>query len=129
MKMTIKPAIFLYLFAPLLLVACSTSSNTLEQANKPLPPKVAKDKNSCLEQNGEWMKAGILGNYMCIFKASDAGKTCSDSKACEYRCLASSAFTPKETKKVTGICQASSNPFGCRSEVIKGVAQPALCAD
>lgn len=124
MKKTLLMLLCLFTFP--LLVACSNASITSEQ---PKPPKVASDKKTCLEQQGAWMRVGLLGHYMCVFKASDAGKTCSDSKECEYRCLATSPFTPKESKKVTGTCQATNNPFGCSSEVMDGVAQPALCID
>lgn len=107
-------------------VACSSPSKTPEQAE---PVKAATDKTSCLAQKGNWTPVGLLGNYMCVLKAKDAGKTCSDSKECQYRCLANEQSSPKHPKKVTGACQASNNPFGCSSEIIDGVAQPTLCID
>jgi hypothetical protein len=30
---------------------------------------------------------------------------------------------------VTGVCQATDNPFGCFSEVLGGKAGPGLCVD
>lgn len=124
-----RRTVLLYLFTLPLFIACTTPVIPDKEKEKPKAPKHAKDEKNCLEQGGKWMKAGLLDHPMCIFKASDAGKACTDSKQCEYRCYAHTPILPGSEKKTTGSCQATSNPFGCNSVVKDGIAQPVLCVD
>lgn len=91
-----------------------------------------KDRDACIASGGKYEMAGLLGHFQCTLPYADAGAVCSDRSDCEGRCLAGedADFDPTgETSGQTGFCQADDNSFGCFSDVIEGVVQPALCID
>jgi len=119
----------------LLLIACTTlclsacnASNNTKPPKTDMPP--AKTEAACQTQGGKWQRVGLTGHYACVLIHSDAGKSCTDSAQCQGRCqhpigpVPGSSDTP-----ATGTCQATNQPFGCFSEVLKGVIQPGLCID
>lgn len=85
-----------------------------------------KERFDCRRKGGIVERAGMLGAERCTVRFSDGGNVCLDSGDCEGKC-----FTQAETgsENVTGQCQMTDNPFGCRAEVINGVAEFMLCVD
>lgn len=129
--MKIRSLLLITLFAAWALTACNTTSGTPETPAEPKPvfPTEIKDQASCEQNKGKWQRMGRLGHYGCIAPAPDAGKACTDSAQCTYRCLAASGSKPQIGQAATGQCQTDNNPFGCRTEILDGKAQPTLCVD
>lgn len=95
----------------------------------PVKPQDLKDQASCESANGIWRREGLAGIYACVLPAQDAGKACTDSSQCEYRCLAAANSNFQIGQKAEGQCQVNSSPFGCRTEIKGGKAEPTLCID
>jgi hypothetical protein len=88
---------------------------------------VAATEELCVAAQGSWGPAGILGEPMCHFVPTDAGKACTDSTQCESKCV--SATRVRYLARVTGVCHDSFLPFGCLQRVHAGKAGQALCID
>ncbi len=114
----------------LVLAGCAQAPQT-----PPTPPTVTSGvpempadpttEVDCLAAGGAWGPVGLMGTAACTMTSPTAGKACSDSKDCAGQCWSSEPAGAK----ATGICQPTNMPFGCHSEVVDGVVQPALCAD
>jgi hypothetical protein len=65
----------------------------------------------------------------CVITYTDVGKTCADDSDCQGKCLLEGDPPTGASATVTGVCQADSDPCGCRTEVIGGKAQPTICVD
>lgn len=131
--MKIRSLLLTTLLAAFTLTACNTASTTptpeAPTEPKPVIPAHIEDQASCEKHGGEWLRGGLAGRHSCVLPAPDAGKACTDSKQCTYRCFAQSGDNPAIGQAATGQCQANSSPFGCRTEIIDGKAQPTLCVD
>ncbi|MEZ5535238.1 MAG: hypothetical protein R3F02_06395 [Thiolinea sp.] len=111
-----------------LAIACNSNPPTSADNTQNDPPAV-NDAESCKQAGGDWVRGGLAGQYGCVYPATDAGKTCTDSDQCQYRCLARPEDQLEIGQKATGQCQADSSPFGCRTEIKNGMAEPTLCVD
>ena len=109
------------------LAACAQTAPpvaTAPQAKPEMPADPATEAE-CLAARGKWGPVGLMGTPACTMTSPTAGKVCSDSKDCAGQCWADA---PAGTR-TTGMCQPTNMPFGCHSELVAGVVQPALCAD
>ncbi len=95
----------------------------------PLKPQDLKNQASCESAGGIWRREGLAGIDACVLPAQDAGKACTDSRQCTYRCLAKPGTEVQMGQKAEGQCQVNSSPFGCRTEINGGLAEPTLCVD
>lgn len=111
-----------------LLVACM-GNNQKPSSGKPVSTSIPTEEKACIKQGGKWVRAGLAGGYMCLIKAKDAGKSCTDSAQCEYRCIANISESVQPGGKGSGQCQTTNSHFGCYSVVKDGVVQPAICVD
>lgn len=98
----------------------------------PLPPTPGgalsvADKLACVQSGGFVERAGMLGAERCTKQFSDAGLVCTDSGQCQGQCRGT--LDTDMGVDVTGVCQATDNPFGCFTEVLGGKAGPGLCVD
>lgn len=98
----------------------------------PLPPTPggalsAAEKMACVQSGGFVERAGMLGAERCTKQFSDAGLVCTDSGQCQGQCRGT--LDTKMGADVTGVCQATDNPFGCFTEILGGKAGPGLCVD
>lgn len=115
------------------LVACNSSKpdstdnkpSDIVVLDKPVK-EVPEDEVGCLKEGGTWGKVGLLQLPTCVIKTADGGKSCTDSSQCERGCYTHIGETGK---RVTGFCQYNNLNFGCRSLVVKGIAQPGVCSD
>jgi hypothetical protein len=114
---------FALLSAALVLTACANKAEP-SAAQATWPPDI-QTADECTKAGGTWGRVGLLGTEACTLPSPDAGKQCSDSSECAGQCWSSDA--PGQPGK--GMCQPTNMPFGCHSEVLNGVVQPALCAD
>jgi len=85
------------------------------------------DKIKCIAEGGFVERAGMAGFERCTKRFSDGGKICTDSSECEGKCFSNTATANQSN--VTGNCQKTDNPFGCRAEVSNGKTGFALCVD
>lgn len=98
----------------------------------PLPPTPggalsAAEKMACVQSGGFVERAGMLGAERCTKPFSDAGLVCTDSGQCQGQCRGT--LDTDMGMDVTGVCQATDNPFGCFTEILGGKAGPGLCVD
>lgn len=86
------------------------------------------EKARCRTDGGTVQRLGMLRNEACVLPYADAGKSCTDSSQCLGRCqLDMRAPVPEGT--VHGLCQPTTNEFGCFKEVRDGKVAFAKCVD
>lgn len=108
---------------------CAQSPTSVETVAMPAATEPA-DAASCAAAGGAWKGVGMMNVEACVMPYPDAGKVCSDSSECTGDCWADGAVTPEQAgTRATGYCQPTNMPFGCRSQILKGVVQPGLCVD
>lgn len=75
------------------------------------PTVSAEQKAQCVNVGGKVERTG-LHSYACVYPATDAGKTCTDSSQCQSLCM-TSVGTPAGTR-ASGTCSArvNGNPTG-----------------
>lgn len=125
----------LLLVAGLALAACSPTP-----APEPVVPVVpavqAPEKatmtirdSACTARGGEMQQVGRMQSWQCVVKFADAGKRCTDASQCEGQCEIAGNSGIAAGASATGVCQADSNRFGCRTTVENGKAGNTLCID
>ena len=84
---------------------------------------------ACAAQNGTLQRVGRMQSVQCVIAYADAGKRCTDGDQCQGDCRieGNSGVTPGTA--ATGVCQATSDRFGCHTTVEDGKAGPTLCID
>lgn len=87
------------------------------------------DASACAARGGEMKQVGRLQSWQCVIRYADAGKRCTDGDQCQGDCRVegNSGLTPGAA--VTGVCQATSDRFGCHTPVEDGKAGATLCID
>jgi putative hemolysin len=96
----------------------------------PAMPGQTPTAAACTARGGELRPVGRMQTLQCVIKYSDAGKRCSDGDDCLGDCrLADVAARPPEGAAAVGVCQASSDRFGCFTTVENGRAEATLCID
>jgi hypothetical protein len=85
---------------------------------------------ACAKAGGALQPVCRMQMPMCVITFSDAGKSCADGAQCgSGRCLAGSPTASTDGPGATGQCSPTNDPCGCYQRIVKGVAQPTLCAD
>lgn len=99
--------------------------------NEPAPVAVPESQAAadCLARNGTMQPVGRMQTLQCVVLYPDAGKRCTDSDQCAGECRTPDATRPGQGAAVVGLCQATSNPFGCFTRVEDGKAEATLCVD
>ncbi|MDZ4362408.1 hypothetical protein [Brevundimonas sp.] len=83
----------------------------------------------CTAQGGTMQRVGRLQSLQCVIRYADAGQRCSDGDDCLGDCRVEGSVLPPEGRAVTGVCQATSNRFGCFTTIEDGKAEATLCID
>ncbi len=120
------------LAAGLVLAACSpmpTPAPALPLQDEPEPPKMTVTTSSCTARGGEMRQVGRMQTWQCVVKYADAGKRCTDASQCEGDCEIAGNSSVAPGARATGVCQADSNRFGCRTTIKDGKAEATLCID
>lgn len=65
----------------------------------------------------------------CVIAHADAGKTCSDKADCQGRCLYRGEAPADPAARISGRCQATSDPCGCFTTVVNGQLGRGMCVD
>lgn len=118
--------------AGLALAACSPTP-----APEPVVPIAgAPDKatmtitdSACTARGGQMQQVGRMQSWQCVVKYADAGKRCTDASQCEGQCEIAGNSGIAAGAAATGVCQADSKRFGCRTTVKDGKAEGTLCID
>lgn len=113
------------LAAALTLVLMSCAPSTPPAPEMPPTPDVA----ACAAQGGTVGPVCRMQTLACVLSYADAGKTCSDKSDCRGRCLYKGEAPTDPAAVVTGRCQATSDPCGCFTTVVRGHVGPGLCVD
>jgi putative hemolysin len=122
----------LMLAAGLALAACSATpapEPVVPTAEAPEPPKMTVSSSACTARGGEMQQVGRAQTWQCVVKYADAGKRCTDASQCEGDCEIAGNNDIAPGAAATGVCQADSNRFGCRTTVKDGKAEATLCID
>ncbi len=65
----------------------------------------------------------------CVLTYADGGKSCSDKKDCTGECIYEGDDNAPKSGPVTGVCQRTSDPCGCRAPVSGGKIMQKVCVD
>lgn len=118
---------FLITAAVLFAVSC-----TPQPAAAPITgeaPVQSADATACGQRGGTMQRVGRLQSWQCVITYADAGKRCSDGDQCQGDCWLEDGASPKPGQPATGVCQPTSNRFGCHTTVKNGQADVGLCID
>ena len=111
------------LVLPLALVGCSPAAVTSEA------PMQSADASACAARGGEMKQVGRLQSWQCVIRYADAGKRCTDGDQCQGDCRIEGNTGIAAGAVTAGVCQATSDRFGCHATVQGGKAGPTLCID
>ena len=106
--------------AALTLAACAPPPPMDEAPERPIQSLTAAE---CAA------RVGRMQTVQCVVRYSDAGKRCTDGSQCQGDCRAEPTAATREGQAVAGVCQATSNRFGCFTTVTNGKAEATLCID
>tara|TARA_R110002167_G_scaffold22612_8_gene80937 strand:+ start:2395 stop:2766 length:372 start_codon:yes stop_codon:yes gene_type:complete len=113
--------------AALLMAACAP---VVPAADGPVVADQTPTAASCAARGGEMQRVGRMQSLQCVIKYADAGKRCTDGDDCLGDCrLEDAGVRPPEGATAVGVCQVSSDRFGCFTTVENGRAEATLCID
>ncbi len=120
-----------------ILAGCTTgSTSSAEEASKFTPISFATtkateaEKKACLKAGGEIKKTGRLQAESCVQPYPDAGEVCSDEADCLGWCiLEDSVSDPVPGTPAKGVCQPTTDSFGCTTLVNDGKIEGTICVD
>jgi hypothetical protein len=107
----------------LVMVSCAPASRP------PVVTSTGPDVAACTAKGGTVRPVCRMQKPACVIAYADAGKTCSDKSDCQGRCLHQGEAPADPATAVTGQCQATSDPCGCFTTVVKGHVGPGMCVD
>lgn len=88
------------------------------------------ERTACEMAGGTVKRAGRLGAETCIQPYSDAGDACLSATDCLGRCeLKEDISYPEPGIAADGVCQATTNSFGCSTLIEDGKIKGTLCID
>lgn len=122
----------LLLAAGLALAACSPTlapEPAVPTVEEQEPPKMTVSASACTARGGEMRQVGRMQSWQCVVKYADAGQRCTDGSQCQGDCEIAGNNGLAPGAAATGVCQADSNRFGCRTTIKDGKAEAALCID
>nr|WP_314437710.1 hypothetical protein [uncultured Brevundimonas sp.] len=109
----------------LLTAACAPQT----ASTNPNAPVQSADAAACAARNGTMRQVGRLQSWQCVINYADAGKVCSSSSQCQGECRLPDGTEAAMGAQATGVCQATSDRFGCNTRVEDGKAGSTLCID
>ena len=92
-------------------------------------PTRSAEASACAARGGEMKQVGRMQSWQCVIAYADAGKRCTDSAQCQGDCRVEGATGVQPGAATAGVCQATSDRFGCNAVVRDGKAGPTLCID
>ncbi len=96
----------------------------LQSPNIPNPLISSRTKEECISAGGQWFRFDNPKSVpVCDMPTKDAGKSCTDSSQCEYRCM--TTIPVRFDTKVTGQC--SKYHFYTSIQLVRnGIAGPVM---
>ena len=93
------------------------------------PSAQATAAMACEQKGGTLRPVGRMQTLQCVVRYSDAGKACTTGEQCQGDCRMPVEQPPPEGAPAAGVCQATSDRFGCYTTVQNGRAEPTICVD
>ena len=87
------------------------------------------EASACTQRGGTLKQVGRLQSWQCVVNYADAGKRCTDGDQCQGDCRLEGNTGVAAGMAAAGVCQATSDRFGCHATVTDGKAGPTLCID
>ncbi len=109
--------------------ACAPVSPAEQAPAASAGTSIPTDAASCKHAGGTFTAVGRRQTLQCVIAFADAGKSCSSGSQCAGDCQAKAGVDAAAGEKVAGFCQATSNRFGCSTQVENGRAQSTICID
>ncbi|WP_333592567.1 hypothetical protein [Brevundimonas sp.] len=116
------------LAAALALIAASCAPAPIP-GDTPARPVQSLSSSECAARGGTMTPVGRMQTMQCVVTYGDAGKACTDGGQCQGDCRAQPDATLREGQSARGVCQATSNRFGCFTTIKGGKAEATLCID
>lgn len=89
----------------------------------------ADDAAGCAARGGVMKPVCRMQKMTCVLTYEDGGKACSDKKDCTGECIYEGDESAAKREPVTGVCQRTSDPCGCRARVSGGKVMTTICVD
>ncbi|KAK0341610.1 hypothetical protein LTR94_025678 [Friedmanniomyces endolithicus] len=106
--------------------ACAPQTTTGSATEAPVQ---SADASACAARNGTMKQVGRMQSWQCVVSYADAGKRCTDGDQCEGDCRIEGNSGIASGAAAAGVCQATSDRFGCHTTVEDGKAGATLCID
>ncbi len=111
-----------------LALAASACTPVTEAAEPASTPQTAEA--DCTARGGTMQRVGRMQTLQCVVRYADAGNRCTDGDDCQGDCrIEGNKAEPNEGEAAVGQCAASSNRFGCYTQVEDGKSQGTICVD
>lgn len=104
--------------------ACAPPAPT-SQPGSPSAPSAA----SCAREGGELKRVGRMQSLQCVVRFADAGKPCVSGTQCLGECRLPEPSAAPSRAATVGVCQATSDRFGCYTRVEQGRPEATICVD
>jgi hypothetical protein len=118
------------LMITLLLAGCAPAGPPVETSVKhSAASSTPADAASCRLAGGILRPVGRMQTLQCVLNYADAGKSCTSGEQCAGDCRAAPGTDAVPGQKVAGLCQATSDRFGCSTRVENGRALATICID
>ncbi len=111
----------------LALIALAAAPLAASCAPPPSPEQVAAA--DCAARGGAMQRVGRMQSLQCVIPYADAGKPCRTGSDCAGDCRTEGNVAVLEGRDTTGVCQRTSDRFGCYTTIENGRAQATLCVD
>jgi hypothetical protein len=95
----------------------------------PDAPVQSADAGACATRGGTMQQVGRMQSWQCVIAYADAGKRCTDGDQCQGDCWAEDGVPSKPGEAAAGVCQPTSNRFGCHTTIKNGKIDVGLCID
>ena len=92
-------------------------------------PTQSADATACAARGGAMRQVGRMQSWQCVIAYADAGKRCTDGDQCQGDCWAEDGVSSKPGETAAGVCQPTSNRFGCHTKIEDGRIDVGLCID
>lgn len=112
--------------AALLAVACTPQTTTSAGSDAPMQ---SAEASACATRGGTMKQVGRMQSWQCVISYADAGKRCTDGAQCQGDCRVEGNTGVAAGTATAGVCQATSDRFGCHATVVDGKVGPTLCID
>lgn len=113
-----------------LLVGCAPTRPPIEvRGEQAASAPVPQDAASCTRAGGRMTPGGRMRTLQCILTYADAGKSCTSGDQCAGDCRAPTQAEATPGQQATGLCQATSDRFGCVTKIENGRVESTICVD